>query len=252
MKTTTGPLGEAVACACEKVDCVLLNAREHCALPESLAGYESALSVAGVRFVKASASPLPHAKTILIPACVALPTKTATEVAAALKGGSCIVLESGAGFATPKDFAAHQEWLLNVWSVKVQPRVDLWKRRNNWVGNANCRFSIDDFRLRRSKWDLSNGNRQSTIANRQFPSPAAPYLDFHWPLKVKVRDFSCVVPVSTPAEQVIGWCGDWPIASKQTLGKGALVFLGSPVGPALRAGDAEAHRWLSQVLNRAT
>jgi len=199
-----------------------------------LAGYESALSVAGVRFVKASASPLPHAKTILIPACVALPSETATEVVAALKGGSCIVLESGAGFATPKDFAAHQEWLRKSWSVEVEAPVDLWKHSNS--------------RPRTSKWEFPDDNRQSAIDNRQFQSPVAPYLDFHWPLKVKVRDFSRIVPVSTPAEQVVGWCGDWPIASKQTLGKGALVFLGSPVGPALRAGDAEANRWLSQVL----
>jgi hypothetical protein len=251
------PFGSVVARPHQQVDCVLLNAQEHCALPESLAGYEAALRAAGVGLVRVSAGPLPWAKTILIPACLALPSEAAREVAAQLKDGSCVVLESGAGFAAPKEFAAHQEWLREAWSVEVKAPVDLWKaerrsalrrRSNNQLGD-DCRLPIADRRLSIKNSHCNFLNRQSSIENRQFPSPLAPYVDFHWPLKVKVRDFSRAVPVSADAEHIVGWCGHWPIASKQTAGNGTLVFLGSPLGPALWAGDAEAHRWLRKVLD---
>src|SRR5262249_28124569 len=81
-------------------------------------------------------------------------------------------------------------------------------------------------------------------------SPLAFYVDLDWPLRVKVRDFSYLVPVEAPAEQIVGWWGDYPIASKQTVGEGTLLFLGSPVGPALGAGDNEAYRWLRKVLTQ--
>lgn len=81
-------------------------------------------------------------------------------------------------------------------------------------------------------------------------------MDYVWPTPAKVRDFSRAVPVSTGASsvttrsmcEVIGWIDGWPVAAKRKVGKGTLVFLGSPLGPALWSGDREAHRWLGEVL----
>ena len=228
LKTASGLLGHVVASGLEPPDCVLLDAQQQCTLPESLAGYESALTAGGARFVKASAGPLPCAKTIIVPACVALPPEVAQEIASALKGGSRVVLESGAGFATRPVFAAHQEWLRNYWGVKVEAPVDLWRARNGPPEHSRSRGQL-------------------TIRHLALPS-GAPYVDFHWPFQTKVRDFSRVVPVSALPEHVVASRGGWPVASKHTQGKGTLVFLGSPLGPALLAGDAEAHRWLRAVI----
>jgi hypothetical protein len=38
-----------------------------------------------------------------------------------------------------------------------------------------------------------------------------------------------------------------PVALKKRVGKGTLIFLGSPLGPALGASDLEARHWLQSV-----
>lgn len=71
-----------------------------------------------------------------------------------------------------------------------------------------------------------------------------PYVDLFWPRPAKIRDFSRLVPISAPDAQVIGQHRQWPIALKRELGKGTLIMLGSPLGPALWTGDREAKSWL--------
>jgi len=71
-----------------------------------------------------------------------------------------------------------------------------------------------------------------------------PYIDFHWPIKTKVRDFSRVVPVSVEGAEIIGTAGGKPVAAR----RGTLIFLGSPIGPSLLAGDREAHLWFSELV----
>jgi hypothetical protein len=39
-----------------------------------------------------------------------------------------------------------------------------------------------------------------------------------------------------------------PVGLKRPWGRGKLIFLGSPLGPALWVGDLQARRWLAQVL----
>jgi len=67
----------------------------------------------------------------------------------------------------------------------------------------------------------------------------APYIDYRWPVRERVRDFSRVTPIYAEGVEIIGSAGDLPVAAR----RGRLIFLGSPVGPALLAGDREAHSW---------
>ena len=75
------------------------------------------------------------------------------------------------------------------------------------------------------------------------------YLDLGWPVRARIRDFSFAVPVR--GGEAIGNLGGLPVAALQRAGEGALLFLGSPVGPALWSGDPQAHAWLSSVLAAA-
>ena len=75
------------------------------------------------------------------------------------------------------------------------------------------------------------------------------YVDLEWPLRALVRDFSSVVPVR--GGQPIGRIGGRPVAALRRVGAGALVLLGSPVGPGLWSDDPSAHTWLSSVLAAA-
>jgi hypothetical protein len=75
------------------------------------------------------------------------------------------------------------------------------------------------------------------------------YLDLGWPIRARIRDFSFAVPVR--GGEAFGTLGALPVATLQRAGAGALLFLGSPVGPALWSGDPQAHAWLSSVLAAA-
>jgi hypothetical protein len=75
---------------------------------------------------------------------------------------------------------------------------------------------------------------------------SVPYVDYHWPVRTKVRDFSNVVPVHAAAAEIIGTIANIPVAARL----GRLVFLGSPIGPSLLAGDREAHLWFSALLQQ--
>jgi len=83
-----------------------------------------------------------------------------------------------------------------------------------------------------------------------WPAHGIPYVEYTWPVAVRVRDFSRVVPVSKHDGEVIGRAAGLPVAVHRCQGRGTLIFLGSPVGPALWSGDAEARRWLGAVLGK--
>jgi hypothetical protein len=77
-----------------------------------------------------------------------------------------------------------------------------------------------------------------------------PYIAYSWPASAQIRDFSRVVPLGRRSEgagEIIARVDGLPVALKRRLGRGDLIFLGSPLGPALWAGDAEARRWFGDV-----
>lgn len=76
------------------------------------------------------------------------------------------------------------------------------------------------------------------------PKGRVPYVDYHWPVSVKIRDFDRVVPVCAPAREVIATVDGIPVAARRR----KLIFLGSPIGPALLAGDREAHFWFKTLM----
>lgn len=76
-----------------------------------------------------------------------------------------------------------------------------------------------------------------------------PYVDLVWPVRARVRDFSVTTPVH--GGEVVGRIGGLPVAALRRTGSGALLFLGSPIGPALWSGDAQAHAWLGSVVGFA-
>jgi hypothetical protein len=78
---------------------------------------------------------------------------------------------------------------------------------------------------------------------------SVPYVDYTWPYAAQLRDFSHVVPLARQAGDVIARVDGLPVALKRPSGRGLLIVLGSPLGPALWAGDAAARRWLSAVLS---
>ena len=227
------------------IDCALLDLQDCCGLRESLTGYEAALSAAGVRFVPAAldaqsgpASVLAASSVVIVPGCARLHPTVVEKLAASLELGARVLLESGAAFAAPTEFAAHQRALKSQFRLEVDAPVDLWP-------DLTAQTSIPG----------PNALSRQKVRHQG----RVPYVDYAWPVRVRVRDFSRVVPVADagsgalgrPLSQVIAWVDRRPVAVRQAVGNGTLVFLGSPLGPALGAGDLEAQRWLRALLGLA-
>lgn len=188
---------------------VILDLKEHC-LSEAVSGYESALAGLGTRCMRVAARSVSRCSALIVPAAVEIAAPALRTIGAALEAGVCVILESGAGFASEPEFRAHRAVLRDSLQVPIEQPIHLW----------------------------------TTHAR----SHRAPYVDYTWPYATKVRDFSRVVPLANQAGEIIARVDSVPVALKRQIGRGTLIFLGSPLGPALWAGDAQARRWLSDVL----
>ena len=157
---------------------------------------------------------MPHCEALIVPAALTIPPTASRVMADALQHGATVILESGAGFAAAggPQLRALRDVLRDALRLRIEAPVDLW--------------TADD-RTRR-----------------------VPYVDFTWPTAAKVRDFSRAVPLGQQEGKIIARVNGLPVAIVRRMGRGTLVFLGSPLGPALWAGDVEARRWLHHVLSR--
>jgi hypothetical protein len=143
---------------------------------------------------------------LVIPAIMELPYELGVLISHRLQNGWTVLIESGGGFADAANFGKHRRSLCEILEIEVGAPVNLW----------------------------------APDRKPRFP----PYVDFAWPCSAKIRDFSRAVPVTDQPDEIIAWAGERPVALRRCAGRGSLVFLGSPIGPALWAGDAEARRWL--------
>src|SRR5256886_4255514 len=167
-------------------------------------------SLAGYESVLAGLAP--RRATLIVPAALMLPPPAVRAIVSCLQAGGIVLLESGAGFAAGREFRAHREALRDYLQVRIEASVPLWSTPTT--------------------------------------SPRIPYVDYTWPSSATVRDFTRVVPLGRQPGEVIAWVDGLPVALKRRSGRGTLIFLGSPLGPALWAGDAQARRWLFDVLAR--
>ena len=151
---------------------------------------------------------------LIVPAALDIPPPAVRMIMSRLRAGASVVLESGAGFAADRDFRAHRAVLRDQLGVHVE---------------APIRF-----------WSPPTGSR------------AIPYIDYTWPSAAKVRDFSRVVPLGRRRDgaEIIARVDGLPVGLRRRIGPGELIFLGSPLGPALWVGDLEARRWLCDVVTR--
>lgn len=209
-------------------DCALLDLNARCVLRESLQGYQAALGDKYIHFSDAGLNSERLCRMAIVPGLGSIEPAMAETLSSLLDAGTHVLLESGAGFLSPSEFTAHQEKLYRYFDIEVGSPIDLWSRK-----------SAEDAFLRHGPL-----RRPS---KKQDPPESIPYVNYSWPRQTSVRDFSRVLPVSAKAGDVIGTVGALPIALKRRTSGGMLIFLGSPLGPALRAGDPQARSWLLSV-----
>ena len=209
------------------LDCALLDLKSHCALRESLQGYQAALGEE-YKLVETVSGSTCHFRIVIVPGLGLMDPALAQTLSDLLKSGTHLLLESGAGFFNPAEFSAHQKMLRHYFDLEVLSPVALWSEKS--VDDSFCT----------ARRGLSPGDE---LNGREF----IPYINYVWPKETKVRDFSRVIPVSGRAGDVIGKVGALPVAIKKRTANGTLIFLGSPLGPVLRYRDPEARSWLRLV-----
>jgi hypothetical protein len=186
--------------------CTLVDPGPVSALRESVAGYVAALSSLNISYQQTSIHGVTPAHVMIVPAVVDTGFSALAKLREHLMNGSTVLYESGAAFLRPEDIGFHKRVIRSVFGLSLHDPVRLW--------------------------DSAESLKQS------------PYVDYHWPVVTKVRDFSRVVPVSGENSETIAWFQQLPVAVKRRIGKGTLVFLGSPLGPHLLSADREAGDWL--------
>src|SRR5215469_3191702 len=207
---------------------VVLDLKSDCVLRESLQGYRAAFAD-GHRYLAADrVDPRRRCRMVIVPGLGMMDPAIGRMLLDLVQEGTRLVLESGAGFLSPAETASHQRMLLRCFELDVEPPVDLWSG------------TLADDGLLASR---TSPLRRKTIAGRH----SIPYVRYVWPREMLVRDFTRVIPVSAKRGEVIGWAGSLAVGSRTPVGKGSLIFLGSPLGPALRANDPDVRSWLESV-----
>ena len=207
----------------------LLDLREQCLLRESFLGYRKVFPGAGLVLAESRPQEIAQFATVIVPAAGVLDARLIHSIAAAVHDAGTVLFESAGGFLSSKKFALHQHLVKLHLDVQLGAPVELW---------SNDQPEI--VRLHSSRGAVTRANMDIR----------APYVEYSWPHPTKVRDFSRVVPVAAEMGDVFGTLQGLPVAVRKRTGKGTLIFLGSPLGPHLYAGDAEACRWLRSVLAR--
>jgi len=177
-------------------------------LPESTAGYRAVLPPQRCEFEPwEQADPMAHCSLVIMSSVFVLPDKLAERLRFCLQRGSTVIIESGAGFVSHVDFRKHRRSLREGLGLHLAAPVNLWS-----------------------------------------PPRAVPYVDYIWPSWTRVRDFTRLIPPAAEQPgQIIAWAGNLPVALLRRAGSGTLIYIGSPLGPALLMGDAQAKSWLYSV-----
>ena len=188
--------------------CDLIDPGTECVLRESLRGFAGAMP--GAINIPADQELLRRQKGLfyVVPGAGAINHDLGLRLAQLVDRGGWLVFESAAGFAGETAFRTQREVLAAHFGLAIGRPLDLWERGGSIV----------------------------------------PYVDYAWPAAVKIRDFSRVVPVRCEPTQGIGSIAGHTVGVRRRLGRGVLVFLGSPMGPLLGTGDGDARRWLKCLL----
>jgi hypothetical protein len=208
-------------------ECTVLDLESNCALPESLAGMRTALGGAHRTVTEVELGSAGH--VVVVPAAGTVPAITFGAVAESLARGATVLWESGAAFLSSRDFAQQQALTLEYFEISMGRPIDVWSQSG-------------------SPRAIDRAKNQSARNMRAIGHARVPYIAYGWPHEARVRDFSRVIPVSAENGRAIAHWGEIPVGWSRVVGAGKLVFLGSPIGPALRAGDSDAASLLGSLI----
>jgi hypothetical protein len=196
--------------------CLLVDVGERCVLQESLSGFARGLAAASIGFERVSVQTIRHAQLVIVPGAVCDSPKLAETILRLTDSGSVVLYESGAAYADLAAFETERGLLRNYLGLSLEPPRELWPTK-------------------------PEGGRP-------------PYVRYQWPSRVMIRDFSRVMAVKVEPRHIneIARIGKTAVACHRRIGRGAFIYLGSPLGPHLGFGDADAQGLLEAFVLQDT
>jgi hypothetical protein len=191
--------------------CLLVDAGDRCILQESLSGFARGLATASIRFERVSVETIRHARFVIVPSAVCDSPALAKTIRRSTDSGSTVLYESGAAYADLAAFEIERGLLRDYFGLSLEPPRELWKPE----------------------------------AGRP------PYVRYHWPSQVLIRDFSRAIAVGGSSSDFapVAHIGRTVVGCHVAAGGGEFFFLGSPLGPHLGSGDPEAQRLLESFFS---
>jgi len=92
---------------------------------------------------------------------------------------------------------------------------------------------------------LEYGAGARTVRDTYFP-----YVEYFWPVRMKIREFAPVRLQPGTQDEVIATFNGEPVGLLRRAGSGTLVTIGSPLGPVFLAGDPDARLWLDALIEQ--
>lgn len=163
----------------------------------------------------------------------ALARTVAPQARCAVLDLGCILPESLAGFRAQAGGIRHPDAEVVIVPGVGELREDHSRMIQDWLDRGATVLL-----------ELASGDRVSS-------GVYFPYLEYSWPVKVKIREFAPVRLNPTPGDQVIATFRGQPVGLRHSAGPGTLVTLGSPLGPLFRTGDPDALRLHAALLKCA-
>jgi hypothetical protein len=146
-----------------------------------------------------------------------------------IAGPDCLSQESAEGFRSILRTHGPAN-LIAVCGARMHPRLHAAVVNGAWV-----------------VWEISPFRNQSSLAITV--SRADLYVRYTWPRMTLTRSFSRMIPMQCADKEVIAYYRDVPVALKRRIGRGGIVFLGSMLGPNLRAEEREAHELATAIFS---
>jgi hypothetical protein len=188
---------------------VLLPADPNAIATESALGYRQLLGRKRCAFTVSNELSNSHFRCLILPGVRALPFTFAARLRETASAGAWLILESGLCFASERE-------------VEIQARV---------LADV---FSLHIDTPRPAQMGLRSGRS---------------YVHYHWPLHALVPDFSEFTPVRHSDADAIATIHGKVVAVRRHIRRGGIVFLGSPLGPGLFAGDRESSELATELVS---
>lgn len=148
---------------------------------------------------------------LIVPGVLTLRPRSVRQLQGFAAGGGSVVLETALPFGTAAKFVELQGVFSREFGIDIDRPLDLW-RRPGLVG--------------------------------------LPYIEYHRPVSVLVRDFGWAVPVLASGRP-LATVQHQTVAARYPFGRGEINLLGSPLGPVLLSGDREGSQWLEAFTTRS-